>query len=625
MKKYYKLSMLILADIALINLSVISALLLRFDFEVQSPIFVKFVGIFTSWALVISLIKLLANFAMGLYSSMWKFASIDELVRVSITSVFGNIAIFLLMQFFDSPLPRSSYIIMIVLDIFFMGGLRVAYRLLGHLRASRRVRIFFSRIMADKDFSRVLLVGAGSAGASMIKEINANTSSGKVVVVVVDDDPGKKGQRIIGKKVAGNRHDIPKLVNKYAIDEIIIAIPSGRRKDIQEIAEICGLTGKKTSILPAYMDVIAGNVSISKLRRVEITDLLGRDPVILDEETEDYIKDKTILVTGAGGSIGSELCRQIARKQPEAIIALDIYENNLYGLCLELENDFKDLEIVPVIVSIQNSFMLEEIFKKHKPHVVFHAAAHKHVPLMEDNPKEAILNNVWGSKLVVDFTHKYGVERFILVSTDKAVNPTNIMGATKRVAEMIMQERSKDSATIFSAVRFGNVLDSNGSVIPIFKKQIERGGPVTVTHEDVTRFFMTIPEAVELVIQTGAMAGGGEIFILDMGEPVKIKDLAENLIRLSGFIPHKDIEIVYTGLRPGEKLYEELLLDEEGIKNTSNGRIFVGGGSPPSQVLIELLEADNFKEAMDKLFAGRDEGIKDWLKSLVPGYKEGEN
>lgn len=625
MNKYYKLSMLILADVALINLSAISALLLRFDFEVQSPMFLNFFGVFTKWAFIITVVKLLSNYVMGLYGSLWKFASIDELMRVCVTALFGNVAIFLVMQFFHSSLPRSCYIIMVFLDIIFLGGLRVGYRLLGYLKASGRLRILFNGKKAGKNFSRVLLVGAGSAGASMIKEINANTASGKMVVAVVDDDPAKKGQRIVGKKVAGNRYDIPKLVNSYDIDEIIIAIPTGKRKEIQEIAGICGDTGKKTSILPAYMELIEGKVSISKLRRVDITDLLGRDPVVLDEQVEDYIGGKTVLVTGAGGSIGSELCRQIARKNPERIIALDIYENNLYGLCLELENDYEDVKIESVIVSIQNLSMLEEVFAKFRPHVVFHAAAHKHVPLMEGNPKEALLNNVWGSKNVVDLADKHKVEKFILISTDKAVNPTNIMGATKRVAEMIMQHKSRNSSTVFSAVRFGNVLDSNGSVIPIFKKQIEQGGPVTVTHEEVTRFFMTIPEAVELVIQTGAMAAGGEIFILDMGEAVKIKDLAENLIRLSGYTPYKDIEIVYTGLRPGEKLYEELLLDEEGIKSTSNGRIFVGGGAPPTEALVQILDSRDFETAMENLFRGDEEGIKKWLKAAVPGYKEGES
>lgn len=625
MNKYYKLSMLILADVALINLSAISALLLRFDFEVQSPMFFNFFGIFIRWAFVITVVKLLSNYVMGLYGSIWKFASIDELLRVGVTALFGNVAVFLIMQFFHSSLPRSSYIIMIFLDLIFMGGLRVAYRLMGYFKASGRLRALFSGKNGEKNFSRVLLVGAGNAGASMIKEINANTASGKLVVAVVDDDPAKKGQRIVGKKVAGNRYDIPRIVSSYDIDEIIIAIPSGKRKEIQEIAGICGDTGKKTSILPAYMELIEGKVSISKLRRVDITDLLGRDPVILDQEADDYLGGKTVLVTGAGGSIGSELCRQIARKNPETIIALDIYENNLYGLCLELENDYEAIKIEPIIVSIQNLSMLEEVFASFRPHVVFHAAAHKHVPLMEGNPKEALLNNVWGSKNVVDLADKYKVERFILISTDKAVNPTNIMGATKRMAEMIMQHKSKNSSTVFSAVRFGNVLDSNGSVIPIFKKQIEQGGPVTVTHEEVTRFFMTIPEAVELVIQTGAMAAGGEIFILDMGEPVKIKDLAENLIRLSGYTPYKDIEIVYTGLRPGEKLYEELLLDEEGIKSTNNGRIFVGGGAPPTEDFVKLLDGREFEGTMEDLFKGNEEGLKKWIKAVVPGYREGES
>lgn len=626
MKKYYKLSMLIFADVAIINFSALFALLLRFDFEVRSTMFIDYFDVFVKWAVVITVVKLLSNFLLGLYSSLWRFASIDELTRIVITALFSNVALFLIMSSFHNPLPRACYVIMMGADMLLLGGLRVGYRLLSHLKSSGRLRVWSGGNGDEKNFSRVLLVGAGNAGAGMIKEILATPASGKVVAVIVDDNPEKKGHRIAGIKIAGNRYNIPKLVNKYDIDEIIIAIPSGLRKDIKEIATICGTTGKKTSILPAHMDVIEGRVSISNLRRVDINDLLGRDPVILENEAEDYIGGRTIMVTGAGGSIGSELCRQISRKAPKKIIAIDMYENNLYELCLELQNEHSVLDIETYILSIQNFALMEEIFERYRPDVVFHAAAHKHVPLMEVNAKEAVLNNIWGTKVVADLADKYKAGRFILISTDKAVNPTNIMGATKRVAEMIIQHKNNTSSTVFSAVRFGNVLDSNGSVIPIFKRQIEQGGPVTVTHEEVTRYFMTIPEAVELVIQTGAMASGGEIFILDMGEPVKIKDLAENLIRLSGLIPHQDIEIVYTGLRPGEKLYEELLLDEEGIKSTANGRIFVGSGKNLPDALLTLLdgnEGKDFEYTIKALFEGEDDGIRRWLKTMIQGYRGG--
>ena len=416
-------------------------------------------------------------------------------------------------------------------------------------------------------------------------------------------------------------------MKKYGIDEIIIAIPSGTRKDIQAIAGIGGETGCKTSILPAYIDLIDGKVSASKLRRVNIEDLLGREPVMLDNEAiSGYIEDKIVLVTGAGGSIGSELCRQIARNNPRKLVALDIYENSLYELCVDMQRLYSELELTPVIASIQNSKNLTQIFEKHCPHVVFHAPAHKHVPLMENNPREALLNNIIGTKNVIDLSDKYTVEKFILISTDKAVNPTNVMGATKRIAEMLMQDKSRVSQTVFSAVRFGNVLDSNGSVIPIFKRQIEQGGPVTVPHRDVSHLFMSMSEAVQLVIQTGAMAAGGEIFILDMGESVKIKELAEKLIRLSGYTPYTDIDIVFTGLRPGEKLYEELLMDEEGIQKTSHGSIFIGKPTAPPPALEEILKQgeDALGDEVVKVCRKSDEKIKKWLQTIVPTYINGD-
>ncbi|GAB1475862.1 nucleoside-diphosphate sugar epimerase/dehydratase [Bacillota bacterium] len=627
MKKYSKIVVLVFTDVILINTAFILALLLRFDLNTHSPELMKYLAVYAKWSLLITVLKVAANAIIGLYSSLWEYASIDELIRVFITASFGFLSAVLTMIYFEQTLPRSIYIMVFVLDILFLGGSRLGFRLLRSIqRAGSIGQLNIQRLTgADKrrKQSRVLIIGAGDAGASMIKEIDANPAVCKRVVGVIDDNPAKIGTRIVGKKVLGNRDKIRKIALKYRIDEIIIAIPSGSRKEVQAIAAICGDTGCKTSILPAYIDLIDGKVSISKLKRVDIADLLGREPVSLNIGNKgSYIEDKIVLVTGAGGSIGSELCRQLASRGPRKLVALDIYENNLFELCIELHELYPELELEPVIASVQSEKMLKRVFKNHQPHVVFHAAAHKHVPLMEKNPREALLNNVIGTKNMIDVSERFGVERFILISTDKAVNPTNIMGATKRIAEMLLQNKSGSSHTIYSAVRFGNVLGSNGSVIPIFKRQIEQGGPVTVTHREVTRYFMTIPEAVGLVIQTGAMAGGGEIFILDMGEPVKIKDLAENLIRLSGYVPYRDIDIVYTGLRPGEKLYEELLLDEEGIESTSNGGIFIGGRTTLPPAMTELLNGDQgaFEKEIIDLLRHSDADIKEWLHSMVPGY-----
>ncbi len=615
MKKYSKIVLLLIADAVLINLAFISALLLRFDFAAHSHEYDRYVEVFVNWAIVITAIKLIINSIMGLYSSMWKYAGINEVFRVCGAALLGFSSVMSLMFYFDQMLPRSVYLMTLALDILFLGGLRIGYRLLRSLRSSGEMRPL-----------RVLVIGAGDAGASMIKEIRDNPQSRKQVIGVVDDNPSKAGTRIVGKKVLGNRDAIPSLVKKHRIDEIIIAIPSGTRKDVQAIASICGNTGCRTSILPAYIDLIDGKVNISKLRRVSIEDLLGREPVSLDIKViSGYIEDKVVLVTGAGGSIGSELCRQVAGIGPRRLVALDIYENSLYELSVELKRSHPELDFVPVINSVQNRSILEIPFAKHQPHVVFHAAAHKHVPLMEINPREALLNNIIGTKNMLDLSDEHGVEKFILISTDKAVNPTNVMGATKRIAEMLMQEKSRSSLTSYSAVRFGNVLGSNGSVLPLFRRQIEHGGPVTVTHREVTRYFMTIPEAVQLVIQTGAMAAGGEIFILDMGEPMKIKDLAENLIRLSGYTPYTDIDIAFTGLRPGEKLYEELLLAEEGLQSTSHGRIFIGQPVPPTPVLADILSSgrDALEEVILDVSSGTDDQVKEWIRTLVPNYTNG--
>jgi len=631
MKKYSKICILVFTDIFFLNLAFCLALLLRFDFAVDSSEFSRYFSIYVNWAVLITAIKIAINALIGLYNSLWEYAGIEEIFRVGIAAFFGFASVILVMLYLQHMLPRSTYLMVLAFDILFLGGSRIGYRFLRGVRSAWNPwllgRWIFNGNAGVNKCSRVLIVGAGDAGASMIKEIRQNPGSGKRIIGVIDDNRAKIGTRIAGKKILGDRGFIPAAVKKYGIDEIIIAIPSGTRKDIQAIAGICGETGCKTSILPAYIDLIDGKVSASKLRRVNIEDLLGREPVMLDNEAiSGYIEDKIVLVTGAGGSIGSELCRQIARNNPRKLVALDIYENSLYELCVDMQRLYSELELTPVIASIQNSKNLTQIFEKHCPHVVFHAAAHKHVPLMEKNPREALLNNIIGTKNVIDLSDKYTVEKFTLISTDKAVNPTNVMGATKRIAEMLMQDKSRVSQTVFSAVRFGNVLDSNGSVIPIFKRQIEQGGPVTVTHRDVTRFFMTISEAVQLVIQTGAMAAGGEIFILDMGESVKIKELAENFIRLSGYTPYTDIDIVFTGLRPGEKLYEELLMDEEGIQKTSHGSIFIGKPTAPPPALEEILKQgeDALGDEVVKVCRKSDEKIKKWLQTIVPTYINGD-
>ena len=414
------------------------------------------------------------------------------------------------------------------------------------------------------------------------------------------------------------------MARKKGIDEIIVAIPSANHKEIQNILNECNKTKCKIKVLPSLGELINGDVSVSHLRDVEIEDLLGRDPVKVNlREISGYLEEKIVLVTGGGGSIGSELCRQIARFRPRRIIAMDIYENTVFELANEMKSKYPQLEFEVVIGSVRSRERVHEVFEKYKPHVVFHAAAHKHVPLMEKNPKEAIKNNIIGTKNLIDMADEYSVSKFVLISTDKAVNPTNVMGATKRAGEMMLQEKSTHSRTSYTAVRFGNVLGSNGSVIPIFRKQIENGGPVTVTHPDITRYFMTIPEAVQLVIQAGAMADGGEIFVLDMGEPVRIMDLAENIIRLSGYIPRVDIDIEITGLRPGEKLYEELLLDEENMKKTAHQKIYVERPLPIDPELNRLLSGEDgitLEERIEEVVKGSDSEAKEWLHTLVKSY-----
>ncbi|MDD3168075.1 MAG: nucleoside-diphosphate sugar epimerase/dehydratase [Eubacteriales bacterium] len=631
MVKFSRIALLLFVDIICINFAYIVSFLLRFEFTI-SDVFSGFFAVYANNIVVITAVKLIAFWAFGLYRSLWKYAGTEELVKIVLAAAAASAATIVYLEFTQQYFPRSIYVFSFVLDILLIGGVRFGYRIIRDLRKPGVMLNLISLLRKSEKgaaISKVMVVGAGDAGAAIIKDIKQHPDLGKKVVVAVDDNPNKLNQNIAGVKIAGNHSAIKQLARKHGVDEIIIAIPSANKKAIQEIVNECNKTRCKMKILPGISDLINEKVSISKLRDVDIEDLLGRDPVQVNlREITGYLEGKIVLVTGGGGSIGSELCRQIARFKPRKLIALDIYENSVFELSIEIKSTFPSLEFEVVIASVRSRQRMREVFIKYKPHVVFHAAAHKHVPLMESNPKDAVINNIVGTKNMIDLADEYAVENFVMISTDKAVNPTNVMGATKRVAEMILQEKSTQSRTSYSAVRFGNVLGSNGSVIPLFRKQIERGGPVTVTHEEITRYFMTIPEAVQLVIQAGAMATGGEIFILDMGDPVRIMDLAENVIRLSGYIPNVDIDIKVTGLRPGEKLYEELLLDEEGIEKTAHNKIYVGHPLPPSPELDEMLGSQKIctEESINGILTMKDEEVKAWLQKLVPNYsRSGSN
>ena len=511
---------------------------------------------------------------------------------------------------------------LIILAGIFISLMMIAYRLV--IRYILVNDIVNRGINVNKTNQKnLLIIGAGNAAHEIIKTIHTKMTENYNIIGIIDDNQKRLNYTVSGVKIIGNRNDIIKICKEKNIDLIFFSIANIDSQNKKEILNICQATNAKVRILPGIREIINNKDVFSSLRDVEIEDILGRDPVKLDNENiENLIKDKVILVTGAGGSIGSELCRQITKYKPQKLVMLDIYENNLYDIEQELKYKFPKIEIDAIIASVRDKKRLRQIFEKYKPYLVFHAAAHKHVPLMENSPLEAIKNNIFGTYNVTNACDEFGVKRFILISTDKAVNPTNIMGATKRMCEMIVQAKNKVSKTEFAAVRFGNVLGSNGSVVPLFKKQITEGGPVTVTHKDITRFFMTIPEAVELVLQAMTYANGGEIFVLDMGEPVKIYDLAVSLIKLSGYIPNEDIEIKITGLRPGEKLYEELLMGEEGLEKTAHNKIFVA--EPLDITMQEVQEKLN---SLNKLLEKDDtdnKEIKETFKQIVPTFKEPE-
>lgn len=600
----------ILGDIILINLSYILALYIRLE-SINAPKFGMYFDLYLKSAIVITIVKLIVFNFFNMYNTLWKYASIKELKNIVIAIVLSNTMVISLLVISGKSFPRAVYLIVPLLEMFLIGGVRFSYRMFDKNNLFERFKY--------SNKKRILIIGAGDAGAMVIRELKNHEKLNSEAVAIIDDDMSKRGNVISGIKVVGGKNDIISISEKYSIDEIIIAMPSASKEEIKEILDICKETKCKLKILPGIYELIDEKVNITKLRDVEISDVLGREEIKVDlEKICSYITDKTVMITGAGGSIGSELCRQIVNFRPKRLILLDIYENSVYDVQMELNRNYPDLNLQVYIGSIRDRERLEEIFLMEAPQVIFHAAAHKHVPLMEDSPKEAIKNNTFGTLNLAQLSDKYKLERFVMISTDKAVNPTNIMGASKRLCEMIIQSINVASKTEFVAVRFGNVLGSNGSVIPLFQKQIEEGGPVTVTHPDIIRYFMTISEAVQLVIQAGSMAKGGEVFVLDMGEPVRIMDLAKDVIRLSGLEPDVDIDIKITGLRPGEKLIEELLLEEEGLFNTSHNKIFVG---QPTFIDYELLlkSLDELKNLMD---AGDLEKMISKVKAIVPTYKD---
>ena len=559
---------LVITDIILINGSVFLSLIMRFEINIAS-VPEEYIQKYIVNVIPFTIVTLIIFWCFRMYHSLWQYASIAELYKIVEACVVAELAHLCVTSFMGWMLPRSCYFTSGVFLIVAMSASRFMYRLLMQL---------INEYRHTSEQVKIMIIGAGEATSVLMREISySRYLDNSKVVCIIDDDLGKVGKYIRGVKIVGTRDHIKEYARYYDIDEIIFAIPSASTKDKREILNICKETSCNLKILPGVYQMVDGEINIKDLRNVDVLDLLGRDPVKVDiESIMGYVKDKTVLVTGGGGSIGSELCRQLVSHKPKCLVIFDIYENNAYDIQQELKIKYPDANVVTLIGSIRNTSRLESVFEQYKPDIVYHAAAHKHVPLMEVSPNEAIKNNVVGTWNVAKMADKYGVKKFVMISTDKAVNPTNVMGATKRICEMIIQSFNEKSKTDFVAVRFGNVLGSNGSVIPLFKRQIEAGGPVTVTHPDIIRYFMTIPEAVSLVLQAGAYAKGGEIFILDMGEPVKIDDLAKNLIRLSGYTLGVDMEIKYTGLRPGEKLYEELLMNEEGMQDTDNKLIHIG-------------------------------------------------
>lgn len=611
----YRAMILYIIDIMIINISYIISAFLLVNNHIEK---LQYVQLLYN-TVVLSLFVYLVTFnILDVYRNITRFENGIDYIKYIGLSIFSGAIVILIKFLFKAPLMGYKEIVFATILI---AVAIVSYRVI--------IRFLLNEINPIEkertERKNLLIIGAGEAANEIIKTVK-NTMKGYYNIVgLIDDNPNKMNYAISGIKILGNRDDIAEICKQYKVDVIFFSISNIDNKNKKEILNICQETGVKIRVLPSVADIIKNKSLLQNLRDVEIEDLLGREPIILaNENIGELIKGKSILVTGGGGSIGSELCRQIAKFNPSRLIIFDIYENNLYNIEMELKQNHYDekFEIVAIVGSVRDKKRLEQVFKKYNPYLVFHAAAHKHVPLMEVSPLEAIKNNVFGTYNVANYADKYSVKRFILISTDKAVNPTNIMGATKRMCEMIIQAFNQKSKTEFAAVRFGNVLGSNGSVLPLFKKQISAGGPVTVTHKEITRFFMTIPEAVSLVLQAMSYAKGGEIFVLDMGEPVKIYDLAVSLIKLSGLEPNVDIPIEITGLRPGEKLYEELLMSEEGLQTTAHNKIFIG---KPSDITYEqmLKKLGKLEEIIQNENISVNK-IKDTMKQVVPTYKEPE-
>lgn len=604
-KKRLRIFLLLMMDIILINIAYMVSFYIRLGSiynEVYNDIYVTYLPL-----ILISYIGMLAIFKM--YRSIWRIAGIDEVIQGVSACIIAGVINFVILEFMPFRIPRVVTVLSCFFIIAFVLGVRLSYKFI------RRISVYGNVYWGNGE--KVLIYGAGACGSLLIEEIRKAKDNKYKIIGLIDDNPNKEKKYIKGIKVIGDRSKIAETVKDNKVKTIFFAMPSLDAKEKSEILDICKETKAKVKIVPSFYETIDDQIDLKQVRDVDLRDLLGREEIVLDKEgISEYLNNKVILITGGGGTIGSELCRQIVLFKPKKIVLLDIYENNVYDLQNELSRNHPELDKEVIIASVRDRNKIDQVFNEYRPDVVFHAAAHKHVPLMEYNPTEAIKNNVRGTLNVAECADKYNCDKFVLISTDKAVNPTNVMGATKRFCEMIVQALNERSKTDFVAVRFGNVLGSNGSVIPLFKKQISEGGPVTLTHPDIIRYFMLIPEAAQLVLQAGAYAKGGEIFILDMGKPVKIYDLAVNLIKLSGFEPGKDIEIKVTGLRPGEKLYEELLMDEEGLTETKHKKIFIG---KPSSFDLDTIKAE-IDEIMKVAEGGNKVMLRQKLHEIVPTY-----
>ncbi|MGX4587131.1 polysaccharide biosynthesis protein [Paenibacillus chitinolyticus] len=600
--------MLVLIDMIIVWASIYLTFLAHFRGGIPQEV----MSVIMLYTLVSGISLACAMFYFQLYNRIWQYASVGEMVTIAKAVIVSCLISYAVTSFLSAG-EITLYMFLQNLNgiLLMLGGSRFVWRVFcDNFYGSSRSR-------GGKPAQRTLVVGAGSCGVMFVKELAHNDSFMMKPVAFVDDDPYKQKLQLHGIPVMGNRLDIPRIVEEQRIDDIIIALPSVSKTQISDIINICKTTKARLKIIPHIQEYIQGKMAANQMRDVQVEDLLGRDPIQTDlQNIADYVQNKIVLVTGAGGSIGSELCRQVAPFKPARLLLLGHGENSIYGIEMEMRRLFPNLPIETVIADVQDRTRIADVFREFGPQVVFHAAAHKHVPLMERNPSEAIKNNVFGSRNVAECADEFGAERFVLISTDKAVNPTSIMGTTKRIAEMFIQSLDKHSKTKFVAVRFGNVLGSRGSVIPRFKDQIARGGPVTVTHPEMVRYFMTIPEAVQLVIQAGAFAKGGEVFILDMGKPVKIVDLATDLIRLSGYEPNVDIDIEFSGIRAGEKLYEELLTSEEGMSSTMHDRIFIG-----KPMNINRTELEFEMRRLERVLGSDPEEIRALLQHLVPTYR----